>query len=517
MIALVNICPKTNRTTEESLGLGYLAAQLRHHNVEVEIIDAWLNGYSNEELVEQIVGLGPVLWVGISAYETEVESLENLLKILKARTPETKILAGGYGPTFSPEKFLQLEIDAIVVGEAESIVVLINEYIANGDCDLLDQIAGVHTKMPITVEKISSARYELDSLKFPARDTLHLAMAKKSYIHLLTSRGCTANCEFCSIVAFGRKSKMSGWRGRSPNNIVQELMHLHQIGVTHIKIIDDSFLDMERGQEWLDQVYSLLIREGIEFKFRVSIRAEAVNHEITTRLKKIGVEAVAIGIENFSDDALKRMNKTARASDNCNAIETLLQHELRVQGGMILFDPLTTLQEVSINLDYLGRYPSLLIKGIHSEMFAAEGTTFTKKIKLRYGDKVIRSKMNHVYPFENADVALLYSHLRDWQRLMAPVYDKVADPLCAPKVISEQQFNELAEVLIEMNSCGLNFARQVLESIDSEKSCEQVWQEEKSNLYSRFSSWGGRVDQIYYDAGLVFDGSSNPFLYQACV
>ena len=178
MIALVNICPKTNRTTEESLGLGYLAAQLRHHNVEVEIIDAWLNGYSNEELVEQIVGLGPVLWVGISAYETEVESLESLLGIFKARTPETKILVGGYGPTFSPEKFLQLDIDAIVVGEAESIVVLINEYIANGDCDLLDQIAGVHTKMPITVEKISSTRYELDNLEFPARDTLHLAMAK---------------------------------------------------------------------------------------------------------------------------------------------------------------------------------------------------------------------------------------------------------------------------------------------------------------------------------------------------
>ena len=100
---------------------------------------------------------------------------------------------------------------------------------------------------------------------------------------------------------------------------------------------------------------------------------------------------------------------------------------------------------------------------------------------------------------------------------MAPVYDKVADPLCAPKVISEQLFNELAEILIEMNSCGLLFAKRILESIDSEESCKQIGQEEKSNLYSRFSSWGGRVDQIYSDAGLVFEGRTNPFLYQACV
>ena len=56
-IILTTLSPDTHRTSEENLGLAYLTAVLRKRGYNVEIIDGWLGGLSDEEVLRRI-GVG---------------------------------------------------------------------------------------------------------------------------------------------------------------------------------------------------------------------------------------------------------------------------------------------------------------------------------------------------------------------------------------------------------------------------------------------------------------------------
>jgi hypothetical protein len=43
IVYLVTVSPKTHRTSEENLGLGYLKSSLMNEEYDVQIIDGWLN------------------------------------------------------------------------------------------------------------------------------------------------------------------------------------------------------------------------------------------------------------------------------------------------------------------------------------------------------------------------------------------------------------------------------------------------------------------------------------------
>ena len=53
-IILTTLSPDTHRTSEENLGLAYLTAVLRKRGYNVEIIDGWLGGLSDEEVLRRI-------------------------------------------------------------------------------------------------------------------------------------------------------------------------------------------------------------------------------------------------------------------------------------------------------------------------------------------------------------------------------------------------------------------------------------------------------------------------------
>ncbi len=63
-------------------------------------------------------------------------------------------------------------------------------------------------------------------------------------VDIITSRGCPANCVFCSInTVWGRK-----WRGRSVESIIKEVELLtKKYGVRQLRIQDDNLtLDKKR-------------------------------------------------------------------------------------------------------------------------------------------------------------------------------------------------------------------------------------------------------------------------------
>ena len=53
-----------------------------------------------------------------------------------------------------------------------------------------------------------------------------------------------------SVIAFFRLSEGKVWRTRSIKNIVDEIELLNKQGVKYIKMVDDSFIDGTRDEDW---------------------------------------------------------------------------------------------------------------------------------------------------------------------------------------------------------------------------------------------------------------------------
>ena len=72
-IILTTLSPETHRTSEENLGLAYLSAVLRKHGYNVEIIDGWLAGLEDNEVLNKIRESKNTAIVGMSCYMSNNE------------------------------------------------------------------------------------------------------------------------------------------------------------------------------------------------------------------------------------------------------------------------------------------------------------------------------------------------------------------------------------------------------------------------------------------------------------
>ena len=85
-IILATPAPISHRTAEENLGLGYLTATLRENGYEVEIIDGWLTGLPPKQLASKILTRKNPLFVGFSAYQSNMDMAIQTVNAVKKRT-----------------------------------------------------------------------------------------------------------------------------------------------------------------------------------------------------------------------------------------------------------------------------------------------------------------------------------------------------------------------------------------------------------------------------------------------
>lgn len=517
-VILTTLSPNTHRTSEENLGLSYLAAVLRKNGYNVEIIDGWLADLKDEEVLKKIMDKKDTSIVGISCYMSNNDKSIELAKKIRSINPNIKLMCGGFGPSFNPQKFVKDGIfDIAMIGEGEESIIEVCDYFIGKNTKRLNEIKGIAYENNGEIVKTPKRELikNLDDIPFPARDTMKMAKDRKSTVNILTARGCMGNCLFCSVNAFNKLSIGNKWRGRGVDSIVDELEQLQNMGVKYVKVIDDSFLEKERDEDWAKEFRDKMQERGINLSLRGSLKADQVEDKKMKYLKEAGFHSFACGIENGSNTALKRMNKSASLEDNKRALDILKKHGIYVQAGFILFDDNTTFQELKENYEFLREYDWIITKGIFSEMFAADGTLYTEKLKKE--DKIVKSDVydNNKYEIADSKVKLVYNSLKRWHKSHMKLYDMIIDPISSPKAIDSTGEKEFYDLYYQLKLKDLDFMKMVLEDVELGISEEQLNQNiikqiaDNSDFYEKINAKGQRLCE---KCELNYDGKENPFI-----
>lgn len=516
-VVLATPPPISHRTAEENLGLGYLASVLRENGKEVRVIDGWLEGLSSHELAQEILNDPPESFLGFACYRSNMERTMEVATLLKDAGLDTPLVVGGFGPTFHSEEFINTGFDIAVRGEGEQTIIELADHFANGEPDLKDILGITYKQDGQIVHNMARPLFEdLDTLPFPSRETMQMAMDRRTPIHIVSARGCEAHCTFCSIVAFQRLSEGPQWRQRSIGNFVNELEQLNQQGARFFKVIDDSLIEPPRGEEWCSELADEIESRGLDLRLRGSIRADRATEGVVKELSRAGFFAFSCGIENGSRTALKRMGKSASLEQNIQALENFQKYGTYIQAGHILFDHGTTMQELEENYDFLSKYNWTISKGIFTEMYAASGTPFTKLLEkkgLLTPDQ--KGLGNNTYPVLDEDARKAYYALKTWQKSHTRIYDMTIDAISAPKALEPEELSLFHPLCIELKNRDLQFMRQVLDSIKGGATEEEVLEmtdnriNESADWYREFEM---KVMNAYTQTGLVYDVDENPFI-----
>jgi len=516
-IILTTLSPKTHRTSEENLGIEYLKSSLVKSGYSVEIIDAWLTELEVEEVYKKIISQEDnLLFVGISSYMSNTSPTIKLISMLKKHSLNIKVACGGFGPTFYPEEYLLSGSDYILRGEGEKTICELAKCIEEGKQPYkVKNVGFLDENNKLILNDMECLNDDLDSLPFPSRDTMEIVLNKKSSVNMVTARGCSGNCDFCSVISFFRLSNGKVWRTRSIKNIVDEIELLTNQGVKFIKIVDDSFVDGIRDEKWCQDFADEIEKRHIKVKLRGQIRADKVTDSILFNLKRAGFFSFACGIENGSQSALTRMNKKATLEDNKRALELFKKYGYIVQMGYILFDKETTYQELVENYQFLLEYDFAVTKGIFSEMFSAEGTKLNARLrkenKLQESDFISN---NNKYIIDDYIVNKIYYALKKWHKSHSKIYDMTIDPLTAPKAISDEAMQEFYKYVMKLKKLDLMLFKSLLLEIKQTPflNIDEYIDNYILSTNNDYKSIKQNVKILYKKINLNYNAYINPFI-----
>lgn len=328
------------------LGLAYLGAVLEKNGIKVKIVDCLAEGWDNRvKLSDNIIRIGLSFeQIGkiINDFNPDIVGVNNLFT--KQRNNAHKIyalakkidkniitVAGGAHPSVMPELALSdTNLDYAVIGEGEeSLIDLINVIEGKGDIHLFD---GIGYKNGGGIRVIPKTKFidNLDSLPFPARHLLnmeryyglktsHGERICRRFSPVISSRGCPAQCTFCSAHnVWGRK-----FRGRSAENVVAELKHLKEdYGIEEILFEDDNLtLDTVRAE----RIFDGMIKERLNLKWDTpnGIAVWTLSERLIDKMKESGCYCLNFAIESGNQ---KVLSEIIRKPLNLDKVKPLVKY-----------------------------------------------------------------------------------------------------------------------------------------------------------------------------------------------
>jgi anaerobic magnesium-protoporphyrin IX monomethyl ester cyclase len=368
----------------EQLGLSYVAAACRQQGFSARIIDGCLQAEDYDREIARLAN-GDYSVIGYPLYSENLNRVTRDVLQLRERGITTHVTVGNHLPTLCATDLLKAHphFDSAVRGEGEATFVDLVRAVGAG-CSL-GGIKGITYRDESGIEANASRPNvsDLDSLPFPARDTLKLVLAAGNVPLIYTSRGCNARCDFCSVHKFFNASPDGAWRGRSPRNVVDEMETLlNDFGVREFAFADEQF--MGHGPSGRDRALGIaaeIRRRRLDVNWYIETRASSVSRDVFSVLRDAGLRVVFMGLESGYDPTLKRFRKGLSVSTSLQAVNILRELEIIPSGGFIMFHPNTSLGELRANVEFLEQAGCVEVTALTTELRLYPGTNLTEELR----------------------------------------------------------------------------------------------------------------------------------------
>lgn len=319
------------KRVQSPLGVAYLGACLEREGYEVKILDAVIEGWGEkqcadgrllqwgltaEKILNVVDNYHPDI-VGISClFTVQSPFVIKLCRLIKESHPNIITVLGGAHPTAVPEKVMaDQSVDFIILGEGEKSFMQLVKCLGSGeDSSNIDGIA-YRRDGRIVINHKKAFIENLDDLPFPAWHLLPMDeycavnrphgvwSTAKRRASMITSRGCPAQCIFCSIHGIWG----SRYRKRGIENIIDEMRYLKEhFGIEEICIEDDNLtLDKERARKLFDRI----LEEKFGFSFIVpnGVAIWSLDEDLLERMRACGFQRLTLAVESGNQDVLENV------------------------------------------------------------------------------------------------------------------------------------------------------------------------------------------------------------------
>jgi radical SAM superfamily enzyme YgiQ (UPF0313 family) len=195
----------------------------------------------------------------------------------------------------------------------------------------------------------------LDDLPLPLHhrlplDSYRIPLIRGPYTFVVTSRGCTAGCKFC----IKHVSYQYTVRLRSPENIVEELWRLHDLGIHNIHMYADLFTV---NREQVVGLCNLILQEGLKIRWTCNSRVDYVDQEMLQLMAKAGCWFISWGIESANEQILKSIHKGYRQEQVGQALQWAKEAGIRNWGYFIIGLPGETEESIRETIEFSKKLP----------------------------------------------------------------------------------------------------------------------------------------------------------------
>ena len=308
--------------------------------------------------------------VGLSVMTFQRRTALRLVRLIRTIKPGVVVVAGGYDPSLATDAYEDpgSGVDFVVRGEGELTF-----------RDLLRALS--RRQDPSAIPGLSYRRMAGSAFTHnPARPVSRLdgdlalpdrgARVLSGYTFLgrpidivETSRGCTYDCSFCSIIEM---------RGRNFHTfdfarVLADISDARARGARAIFLVDDNItLDVAR----FEALCGAIVAAGLnDIHYIVQGMTSAIashGRTLAPLMRKAGFRYVFLGIENVLDDDLAFLRASAKnarreggrrvGNATLDAIEALHREGLFVVGGIIVGNPDDTRDAIETNLAFARRF-----------------------------------------------------------------------------------------------------------------------------------------------------------------
>jgi radical SAM superfamily enzyme YgiQ (UPF0313 family) len=337
-----------------------------HH--EVAVADLILVQRRVRETLDSLVRDVRPDVLGVTAMTFQRRTAQRIIAHVRSLAPRVITVVGGYDASLAPEAWTApgLGVDYIVRGEGElTFRALVRALEGDGR---VGEIPGliyrdgdriVHTPP----HHVSSLHDE--EIRPPRRDVRRLSgytMLGRQVDVVETSRGCTFDCSFCSIIEM---------RGRNfhvftMDRVLDDIRDARARGARSIFLVDDNItLDVRRFTALCQAIIDARL-DDVDYLVQAMTAPIAQHGEaLAPLMRRAGFRYVFLGIENILDADLAFLRARAknatrdrgRTVGNASAAAAALlrRHGMYVVGGLIVGSPDDDRASIEANLAFAER------------------------------------------------------------------------------------------------------------------------------------------------------------------